>query len=166
MKHELFLESQKLVLFRSYQHFCQLERVLKFFDKDIISRLELSIIGKFPKDSYENINEFEQDVFNIESKWKKLLDNSVDFGYFENSEIGLVYVVGPLTSIFLYKINEAPLGVISAGPYGILRGLGAEEKQTRAYFRLLNNGSDLLILRGEGNDLFDAENFMDSPHSQ
>ena len=99
---------------------------MKFFDKDIISRLELSIIGKFPKDSYENINEFEQDVLNLESKWKKLLDDSVDFGFFENSEIGLVYVVGPLTSIFLYKINEAPLGVISAGPYGILRGLGAE----------------------------------------
>ena len=133
MNSALQIENQKLILFRSYQDLYQLEKALKYLNKDIISRLEVSILGKFSKDKYDSVNEFEQDILKLERKWKELLYNNVDFGYFENADIGLVYVVGSLTSIFLYKINEAPLAVLSAGPYGILRGLGAEEKQTRAY---------------------------------
>ncbi len=164
MNSTLQIENQKLILFRSYQDLCQLEKALKFLNKDTISRLEVSILGKFSKDKYYSVYEFEQDILKLERKWKELLHNNVDFGYFENADIGLVYVVGSLTSIFLYKINEAPLGILSAGPYGILRGLGAEEKQTRAYFRLLNNGSNLLILRGYDYDLFAVENTLNKVH--
>lgn len=161
MKHNLSIESQKLVLFKSFKDLRQVEKALKFLKEENTSRLELSVLGKFPKNEYNDINELEQEALRMQIKGKELFDSTIDFGYFENLEIGIIYIMGSLVSIFLYEINKKPLAVLSTGPYGILRGLGAKEEQTSIYLKLLRNGNCLLILRGYDYDLYGVQDELE-----
>jgi hypothetical protein len=80
--------------------------------------------------------------------YKELLGEAIDFGSFNNPEIGVVFIVGALTSIFLNDINGKMLGTMSMGIYGVLRGLGAYKFEAETYLRALNNNEYLLIIRG------------------
>ena len=84
----------------------------------------------------------------------------MEYDYFYNPEIGYIFVIGPLTSIFLNDLEGKILGAISAGPYGILRGLGISSKEATAHIEALKKDGYLLIVRGYDDDLDILDNIL------
>ena len=144
---------QKQILFKPYQHLWQLEERLLSFTFNNELHIQISVLGKviqYEEDrAFNNLN----GTNTIKAYWKTLLGESVNFGSFCNPEIGNIFIVGALASTFLHEVNEKPLAMFSAGPYGILRGLGAEETDASGYLKMLNSGSYILILRGNKNKI-------------
>lgn len=158
IKTKDFSTQQKHFLIKAYSHLWSLEKAIKVIDENGISNSQLSILGKFAKE-HTSKSIKEQTIYEKELKayWKGLLGASIAFGFFTNSELGTVFVVGSLTSMFLHEIEGKALGAMSVGSYGILRGLGAYQLEAEAYLKLLTNGSYLLIARGYDDELNDLE---------
>lgn len=149
---------QRRVYFKSYENIEQIEKVLKPVTEFNDSKIQLSVLGKFPKINFDDTIQRKAIIKNMEIYWNELLGVPTQFGTFDNPEIGSVFVVGPLTSIFLNKINGKNLGDMSTGIYGILRGLGADSYRAKNYIKGLSNEEYLLIMRGFGSiwDDFDS----------
>ena len=139
---------QKRVYFKSYKNLKQIEKALKSVTELNDSKIQLSVLGKFPKIYADDTKQREAIIKNMEIYWNELLGVPAQFGTFDNPEIGAVFVVGPLTTIFLNKINGKNLGDMTTGIYGILRGLGADTYQAKNYVMNLNNEEYLMIMRG------------------
>ena len=139
---------QKQISFQSYKSLKQIEKALEGFHVINNSKLQVSVLGRFPKINGKSILESEIQINDLYYFWKGLLGPDIQYGDFENPEIGNVFVVGPLTSIFLSKINGKNLGNMSTCIYGVLRGLGADKSQAKKYIQTLSNNEYLVVLRG------------------
>lgn len=148
----------KQVIFKSFKNLMQIEKALRSVQGYDDSLIQASVLGKFPKFISDDITRLEGNNKNMQHYWKKLLGVDIKYGKFKNPEIGTVFVVGPLASIFLNKINGKNLGNMSTGIYGILRGLGANKYQAETYLHALNNNEFLLILRGNDTNAFGLDN--------
>lgn len=121
---------------------------------------ELSILGKTNiLNSAQNKGQINTGIA-IKDHLSKLTKVVMECDYFYNPEIGYIFVIGPLTSIFLNDLEGKTLGAISAGPYGILRGLGISPKEATAHIKALKKGGYLLIARGYNNDIDTLENIL------
>jgi len=147
MKTKILKIAKKGFLFKEYLQLLQVEKALKIIKKNDPSNLQISILGKFIQ-GYSN-----DENISLEAYWKKLLGFSNDFGIFSNPEIGTLFIVGALTSMFLHEVEGKALATMSTGPYGILRGLGASQLQAEIYLKTLSKGSYLLIVRGTDDKL-------------
>lgn len=96
----------------------------------------------------------------IKDHLSKITKVVMEYDYFYNPEIGYIFITGPLTSIFLNDLEGKTLGNISAGPYGILRGLGISPKEASAHIEALKKGGYLLIARGYNNNIDTLENML------
>ncbi|MDD3721123.1 MAG: hypothetical protein PHW92_01365 [Lutibacter sp.] len=153
MISENYNTKQKQICIKAYQHLWELEETLQFIENKKELHLQISILGKVNQFNSDKENSIINKNKNIKAHWKSLFGDRVNFGSFNNPEIGTVFIVGFLSSIFLHKINGKPLAMLSSGIYGILRGLGVSEAQTTIYLKMLNCGSYLLVFRGSKNDL-------------
>jgi hypothetical protein len=152
---------QKQIYFKAYKHLSQLENALKQIKEEDTSNLQISILVKVDAFYLDTDNELPKDIKTIKRYWKKLLNQSINFGNFHNSETGNILIIGALAPVFLHKVNGKPLANLSSGPYGIFRGMGINETQATTYLKLLNSGNYLLILRGFDNELYNLENVLD-----
>ncbi len=122
---------------------------------------KLSILGKTNiLNSAQNKGQINTGIA-IKDHLSKIIKVAMECDYFYNPEIGYIFIIGPLTSIFLNDLEGKTLGAISAGPYGILRGLGISPKEATAHIEALKIGGYLLIVRGYDNDIDTLENVMD-----
>ncbi len=125
---------------------------------------ELSILGKTSIDnSAQNKDQINTELA-IKDHTSKLSKVNLKCDYFYNPEIGYIFVTGPLTSIFLNDLEGKTLGAISAGPYGILRGLGISKNEATAHIKALKKGGYLMIVRGYDDDLDILENLLKQRH--
>nr|WP_321230202.1 hypothetical protein [uncultured Psychroserpens sp.] len=139
---------QKQIYFKAFPELSKLENALKQLKEQNTSLFQVSILGKisqFPND--KDIESF-KDIAIIKSYWKNILGRTVNFGTFYNPESGFIFIVGPLVTTFLHKINGKSLATLSSGTYGIFRGIGVSDTQATTYLKLLSSGSYLLIFRG------------------
>ncbi len=121
---------------------------------------ELSILGKTNiLNSAQNKGQINTGIA-IKDHLSKITKVVMEYDYFYNPEIGYIFITGPLSSIFLNDLEGKTLGAISAGPYGILRGLGISPKEATAHIKALKNGGYLLIVRGYDDDLDILENIL------
>lgn len=121
---------------------------------------ELSILGKTNiLSSTQNKGQINTGIA-IKDHLSKITKVDMACDYFYNPEIGYIFIIGPLTSIFLNDLEGKSLGTISAGPYGILRGLGISQSEASAHIKALKKGGYLLIVRGYDNDIDTLENVM------
>ena len=121
---------------------------------------ELSILGKTSiLHSAQNKDRINTEIA-IKDHISKLTKVVMKCDYFYNPEIGYIFVTGPLTSIFLNDLEGKTLGAISAGPYGILRGLGISQKEATSHIKALKKGGYLMIVRGYDDDLDILENLL------
>ena len=98
----------------------------------------------------------------LKKYWDQLLGEGADFGFFSNPEIGTVFIVGPLSTMFLHDVDGKKLGAMSEGPYGILRGMGAGKTNVAKYLNKLNDGSYILLVRGPSYELERLKNSLDA----
>ena len=121
---------------------------------------ELSILGKTNiLNSDQNKGQINTGIA-IKDHLSKITKVAMECDYFFNPEIGYIFIIGPLSSIFLDDLEGKSLGTISAGPYGILRGLGISQMEASAHLKGLKKGGYLLIARGYNNDIDTLENVM------
>lgn len=153
MTAERYNPKQKHIYFKAYEHLTLLEKALRYLKEQGHTGLQISIIGKVTQFSCDKNIEVSKDMDPLRLYWKDNLHNTTEFGSLNNPEIGNVFIVGTLTSIFLEKVDGKTLGMLSVGPHGILRGIGASEKQATNYLKLLKSGNYLLICRGCKEDL-------------
>ena len=144
---------QKQIHFKPYQHLWQLEKRLLSLTSNKELHIQISILGKVIQYEEDQAINNPNGTNIIKPCWKTMLGDSASFGSFNNPEIGNVFIVGDLVSTFLHKVNGKPLAMFSSGPYGIFRGLGAEETDASGYLKMLNNGSYLLIIRASKNEI-------------
>ena len=152
----------KQIYFKAYQHLFELDNALKYLKKEYSSNFQVSILGKTNQFYQDKNIEISKDVTIIKAHWKNLLGNNVNFGSFYNPQIGTIFIAGPLVTIFLHKVNNKPLAALSSGSYGIFRGIGASEIETKTCLKLLYTGNFLLIFRGFENELFILDNLLNA----
>ena len=129
-----------------FQHLRMLKKAVELIlakvDKPQISILGKLDISNISQDEIET--NFEQE---FKAYWCGVLKSKCAFGVFRNTEYGTLFVAGPLASLFLNDVYGKPLGTMSAGPYGILRGLGISENKVNYNLKLLKEGYYLLFVR-------------------
>ena len=121
---------------------------------------ELSILGKTNiLNSAQNKGQINTGIA-IKDHLSKITKVVMEYDYFYNPEMGYIFIIGPLSSIFLDDLEGKSLGTISAGPYGILRGLGISPKEATSHIEALKKGGYLLIVRGYVDDMNTLENIL------
>lgn len=160
MTSEDYNTKRKHVYFRSFKTIMQVEEALKQVKGFGDLKIQISVLGRFPQKHYSDTKLFEEDSVKIKNYWTKFLGEDAYFGNLNNPEIGTVFVMGPLTSILLNKVNGKNLGNMSSGIYGVLRGLGAIKSQVENYLNALKNKEYLLIIRGYDLDLYGLDSFL------
>ncbi|WP_281541176.1 hypothetical protein [Maribacter aestuarii] len=148
MKKEIENKKQKHLLIRSFSQLWPLEEAIQEIRNSASAELQLSVLGKFSQVCISTDSEVLKAKKELKQYWRDSLGPTSDFGLFCNPEIGTLFIVGSLVSQFLHDVDGKLLGEMSSGPYGILRGLGATEKDTSNYIRNLNEAYYLLIIRG------------------
>lgn len=152
----------KQIYFKAYEHLSHLQNALIPIKEKGSIGLQMSILGKVAQFNLHREIDITEDNDTIKNYWKKRLHGKTAFGSVSNPEIGDIFIVGALTSTFLNRVDGKTLGMLSVGPYGILRGIGASETQAIHYLKLLNSGCYLLILRGFEDDLENYKNVLDT----
>ncbi|WP_117880430.1 hypothetical protein [Aureibaculum luteum] len=154
MSYSLQHAKKKHIFIKSYSQFKKLVTSIDILKNDSEINSQLSILSMFTNEaSFKNKKDPIQFEKQLKEYWKKVLGSSIEFGVFKNPEIGTVYIIGSLTSLFMHEINGKALGGISVGLNGILRGLGAQETNVNTFIEMLHNGNYLLIIRGFDDDL-------------
>lgn len=143
----------KRIYFEAYAHLSLLENAINHIKEKDVTNFQISIVGKISKFHLDKDMEVSENTDAIEMYWGKIFNNSLAYGSLYNPQMGEIFIVGTLASSFLYEIDGKTLGMLSAGPYGILRGIGGSERQVTTHLKMLNNGSYLLIFRGSEADL-------------
>lgn len=144
----------KHVYFKCYQNLSQVKKAVQSINKKNHNlSVQLSILGKISENYSNDEKELTATINGTKLECEKILGNATEFGGFYNTTIGVVFIAGALTPMFLHKIDGKILGEMSTGLYGILRGLGAYQFQAETYLEALKTGTYLLIVRGFDNDL-------------
>lgn len=149
----------KRVLFKAFAHLSQLEDALKHLNNEDLVKFEISILGKFDSFYLDRNIEISDHNDAIKKYWKKTYA-TMAYGSLYNPQFGNLFIVGNLASTFLYKIDGKTLGMLTEGPNGIFRGVGASLKQISTHLKMLNLGSYLLIFRGIEIDLEDYKRLL------
>ena len=151
---------QKRILLKAYVEQSQLEKAIEIILENRSTDTQLSLLGRlddsYSEDSPKPLHEKET----VKNYWRQRLGTSVDFGFFSNPETGTIFTVGPLVGTFLHDVEGTKLAELSAGLYGILRGLGVASDQADAPIKTLVEGGFLLIVRGHDLELKKLEDIL------
>ncbi|NND79557.1 MAG: hypothetical protein HKN53_06650 [Maribacter sp.] len=159
MKAKIAKSDHKFVFSKIYSDSIHLLEAAEIITNES-SACELSILGKTNiLNSAQNKGQINTGIA-IKDHLSKITKEVMECDYFYNPEIGYIFIIGPLTSIFLNDLEGKSLGAISVGPYGILRGLGISHKQTISHIKALKKGGYLMIVRGYDDDLDILENIL------
>lgn len=153
--------TQRHIYFKAYNQLHLLEKALNNLKQQGFLGPKISILGKVDQFYHEKNMDATKDVDSLKKYWKNTFDVATPYGSLYNPEIGNIFFVGILTSIFLNKVDGKTLGMLSVGPYAILRGLGASGKQSENYLKTLKSGSYLLIVRGYDAELENYKKLLD-----
>ena len=153
--------TKKHIYFKVYKQLNLLEKALDNLKEQGSLGPQISILGKVDQFYHDKNIEVSKDVNSLRMYWKNTLDMATPFGSLYNPEIGSIFFLGTLTPIFLNKVDGKTLGMLSVGPYGILRGIGASDKQSEKYLKILKSGNYLLIARGYDEELKNYKELLD-----
>lgn len=138
----------KQIYIKAFTSLWQLENAVRDLNGKDLAAYEISILGKTKQFNRDTDRRTTNNTNFLEAYWKKTLYHTVSFANLFNPQLGNIFVVGTLASTFLYQLDGKTLGMLSAGPYGILRGIGATEAQVLTHLQMLTEGKYLLIFRG------------------
>lgn len=147
MKNFIRSGGKKHVVSKLYVHLNQVERAIEYIVKTDDTDTQLTMLVKLGETSNATYPFTELTNIQMETYWRNLLCKNTEIGFFQNPQIGTIFVAGALSEVFLHDINGKKLGAMSGGPYGILRGLGVEEPEAANYIKKLNEGLYLLLVR-------------------
>jgi hypothetical protein len=145
--------AQKLFVISTYKRISQIEVVLINIAQKNNIPVQLSILGPITSDKTSAKKELEKIIADKKQQLSSLLGEEYQFGYFNNPEIGSLFIAGHLTPTFLTKVDERELAALPAGLSGIFRGLGIRTEDINRYVTELKKDSYFLIIRAESSIL-------------
>ena len=160
------IHNKKQTFFKAYGNLFQLEKDLRLLQEQNPIESNISVLGKTDKFYRDTNLEGSIDENAIKLYWEKVLGYSTNFGSFINPELGNVFIIGALASSFLYALDGKTLGMLSAGPFGILRGIGATKSEVDAHLKKLYNDNYVLIFRGFPNELKNYKKILEAAANQ
>lgn len=134
-------------ILRDYEHLKMLRKAIEIILEEDMERPQISVLGKLGNNLVANGKKDLLQESDWNAYWNKVLREKVNFGVFPHTEFGTLFIAGALASQFLFDISGRPLGSMSAGPYGILRGLGITEDKVNFYLKALKKGHLILLVR-------------------
>lgn len=137
----------KQFLIKTFPNVLQIEKVIRTIVQHNNLHPQFSILGKLAPDSLQKENRFDEKIKKIRHELIGFLGKSIQFGYFNNPDIGMLFIAGHLTETFLCKIDGKELGSLPIGLFGIFRGMGIDLKNIDGYLKEVQNGKLLLIIR-------------------
>ena len=144
-------------VFFDYHQFLEVAEIIHNYPMEY----ELSVLGRtsklFPAQGKDSIGNGKT----VQNHIQELTAIGSKFNSYFNPEIVHIFIIGPLSSIFLNDLEGKSLGALSMGPYGILRGLGISRKMANAHLSALKKGGYLLIVRGFEDQLEDLKNLLE-----
>ena len=143
--------ARKLFVIVTYKRISQIELVLLNIAQKNNIPVQLSILGPLTPYKIRAKKELKKIIVEKEQQLSNLLGKEYQFGYFNNPEIGSLFIAGHLTTTFLTKVDERELASLPAGLSGIFRGLGISTEDINTYLTALKNGNYCLIIRVERN---------------
>ena len=149
------------IYFKSYESLSSLELAIKDLAGTAAIDGKVTVVGKVTKFCSDKNIDVLKNFDTLKMYWQKFLRNSDSFGSFKNSEIGNVFIAGPLASTFLGDVNGKTLGTLSVGPFGIIRGMGASELQAKTFLEMLDLGNYLVLFRGRESELEHYKHILD-----
>lgn len=152
----------KRTLSKAYTDQWLLESAIQAVLENRSADTQLSLLGNLDDANFED-GPTPMDKIGITKKyWRRLLGDTANFGLFSNPETGTIFTVGHLTDTFLRDVEGTKLAELSAGPSGILRGLGVAPEQAAAHIKTLAEGGFLLMVRGYDQELKKLEETLAS----
>ncbi len=143
---------------RAFNDLWSAELYIKRMVSTNTGNLELTVLLKVGNYNTMNAVEIGQGTEKLETHWKCIMGPKINLGFFDNPEIGRVFIAGPLTEVFLFDIDGKKLAELSEGPYGILRGLGLSDTLAASHIKKNRLGSYLVLTRQED---FNGDEFND-----
>ena len=138
-------ELKKTFLY-SYTNFSELENALLAIREMNDDSIGISVIGNANDTDVAHQSALHKN--DIQQLLEKIIGEETEFDSFYNRELGHLFVCGFLVSTFLNPVGKSNIGVLSGGPYGVLRGFGINEQHAAESVKNLSNGYYLLIVRG------------------
>jgi hypothetical protein len=141
--------NDKQFLIKIYPNLLQIKIALKSILQNDSLHPQISILGTLTAKYSNRENGLEEVILNMRVQLDDTLNKRVQFGYFSNPKIGVLFIAGHLTETFLFKVHEKKLAALPVGLFGIFKGIGIEGKNINQYLTALQNGNFLLIIREE-----------------
>jgi len=136
----------KKTFLNSYTNFAELENALLAIREMNDDSIGISVIGN--ANDTDDSHKLALHKNDMQQLLKKIIGDETEFDSFYNRELGHLFVSGFLVSTFLNPIGKSNIGILSGGPYGVLRGFGVSEQQAAESVKNLSNGDYLLVIRG------------------
>ena len=140
---------RKFFVIRTYSKLSKIETVVNNIAQKNKTALQFSILGKLTNSATIAKKQLEKSTAAMQKELSLVFPEEFKFGYFHNSEFGLLFIAGHLTPTFLNKIDQRELASLPTGLLGIFRGLDSDAKEINNYLTALKNDNYCLIIRGE-----------------
>jgi hypothetical protein len=150
----------KLFLIKTYSSLLQIEKMIWNIVQNNDLHPQLSILSSFAPDYSNEKNGFDKVIKEVRLKLTNMLGKPIQFGYFMNPEIGMLFIAGHLTETFLCKIDKKELGSLPIGLFGIFRGMGIDLKHIDRYLKEIQDGKFLLIIRDKKETITTIESLI------
>ncbi len=148
---------QKRVYLKVFKQFSQLEKAIQFAKNQGIFLTNLTIVKRlslmYLLDSKAGVLELEKLKFQCE----RIVRVPIKSGIIISQEFGTIFIAGKLTPMFLYEVKGKPIGEMSTGIYGVLRGLGVTQANLDLQLDAFKRDSFMLIVREEESLLINFE---------
>lgn len=139
---------QKHIFLKVFKQFSQLEKTINSIKIQGISMENLTILKKLNL-ALANGLQTQPEIEKLEFKCEIIFEAPVKTGIIKSQEFGTIFIGGNLTSIFLYEVKGKPIGEMSTGIYGVLRGLGATGANLNLQLNSFQKQPFMLIVRAE-----------------
>jgi hypothetical protein len=153
MFSENYKTPQKFFVIRTYNKLSKIATVVNNIPQNNKTALQFSVLGKLTNSKTITKKELQKSIVEIQQKLSVVFPKEFKFGYFHNSEFGLLFIAGHLTPTFLNKVDQRELASLPTGLLGIFRGLDSDSEEINNYLTDLKNDNYCLIIRGESNAL-------------
>lgn len=141
----------KKTFLNSYTNFSELENALLAIREMNDVNIGVSVIGN--ANDIDVAHKSALHKYDIQQILKKIVGEETEFDSFYNRELGHLFVSGFLVSTFLNPVGKSNIGILSGGPYGVLRGFGISEQHAAESVKNLSKGDYLLVIRGNNRDV-------------
>ncbi len=143
-----FNKVQKRIFLKVFEQFSELEKTMNKLKIQGISTENLTILKKMDL-ALIYASQTQPEIEKLEFQYENIFEAPVKTGIIKSQEFGTIFIGGNLTSIFLYEVKGKPIGEMSTGIYGVLRGLGATRANLNLQLNSFQKQPFMLIVRAE-----------------